>query len=261
MSFNLNDWAIQNRLKPKTIKILESEDLDMVDDLKLLSVDDIGLLNMTLGQKNALKEAVKSLTIGSFDLSRKISREDEEDLLFYQSNTTKSGKTGSLSEAESPIQRTEKQFDGEKEDVESPDDSIPVVVSDEHDICEFQKSVLLRNNAEGGNETNDIIEIQSNNESTEKVHHTPGYKNVISLLDKHKGVLSMETNTDKSIFYVKCKLCTKRGLAPISAHIETGTHQINSGSSKQLYTDLVQKVNDKFPDVFLFLETKKQLSN
>ena len=88
MSFNLNDWAIQNRLKPKTIKILESEDLDMVDDLKLLSVDDIGLLNITLGQKNALKEAVKSLTIGSFDLSRKISRKDEKDLLFYQSNTT-----------------------------------------------------------------------------------------------------------------------------------------------------------------------------
>ena len=147
----------------------------MVDDLKLLSDDDIGLLNITLGQKNALKEAVKSLTIGSFDLSRKISREDEEDLLFYESNTTKSGKTGSLSETESPIQRTEKQFDGE-----SPDDSIPVVVSDEHDICEFQKSDLLRNNAEGGNETNDIIEIQSNNESTEKVHHTPGYKHVMS---------------------------------------------------------------------------------
>ena len=55
----------------------------------------------------------------------------------------------------------------------------------------------------------------------------------------------METNADESIFYVKCKLCTKeiktttkRGLAPISAHMETGTHQINSGSSTQFYTDV-----------------------
>ena len=59
--FNFDNWCRENNIKEDTKKKLQEQDIEAKEDLIGLSDSDIVELNLTLGQRNALKLAVKRL--------------------------------------------------------------------------------------------------------------------------------------------------------------------------------------------------------
>ena len=61
MSFDFNKWCSDNGLKESTIETLKKNDLDSQDALKLVHANDIGTLDLTLGQRKLFTQALKLL--------------------------------------------------------------------------------------------------------------------------------------------------------------------------------------------------------
>ena len=53
------EWCSENRLKESSIETLKNNDLDSQDALKLVHVDDVGMLDFTLGQRKLFMQALK----------------------------------------------------------------------------------------------------------------------------------------------------------------------------------------------------------
>lgn len=60
-SFDFNKWCSDNGLKESTIEALKKNDLDSQEALKLVQADDVGTLDLTLGQRKLFMQALKSL--------------------------------------------------------------------------------------------------------------------------------------------------------------------------------------------------------
>ena len=60
-SFNLKKWCSDNGLKESTIETLRNNDLDSQDALKLFHADDVGMLDLTLGQRRLFMQALNLL--------------------------------------------------------------------------------------------------------------------------------------------------------------------------------------------------------
>ena len=65
-AFNFEQWCLENKIKDATKLKLQEEDIVSTEDLTGLSSSDITGLNLTVGQTNALKRAVKRLQHTTF---------------------------------------------------------------------------------------------------------------------------------------------------------------------------------------------------
>ena len=61
LSFDFKKWCSDNGLKESTIEILRNNDLDSQDALKLVRADDVGTLDLTLGQRRLFMQALNLL--------------------------------------------------------------------------------------------------------------------------------------------------------------------------------------------------------
>ena len=60
-SFDFKKWCSDNGLKESTIETLRNNDLDSRDALKLVHADDVGTLDLTLGQRSLFLQALNLL--------------------------------------------------------------------------------------------------------------------------------------------------------------------------------------------------------
>ena len=60
-SFDFKRWCSDNGLKKRTIETLTNNDLDSHDALKLVHADDVGTLDLTLGQRRLFMQALNLL--------------------------------------------------------------------------------------------------------------------------------------------------------------------------------------------------------
>ena len=60
-SFDFKKWCSDNGLKESTIETLRRNDLDSQDALKLVHADDVGTLDLTLGQRRLFMQALNLL--------------------------------------------------------------------------------------------------------------------------------------------------------------------------------------------------------
>ncbi|KAK3739566.1 hypothetical protein QZH41_006376 [Actinostola sp. cb2023] len=61
-SFDFKSWCDGNGLKKATVNELEKNDLDSLEALKLVAAEDIATLELTLGQRKLLLQAVQALS-------------------------------------------------------------------------------------------------------------------------------------------------------------------------------------------------------
>jgi len=61
-SFDFKSWCDGNGLKKATVDELEKNDLDILEALKLVAAEDIATLELTLGQRKLLLQAVQGLS-------------------------------------------------------------------------------------------------------------------------------------------------------------------------------------------------------
>ena len=60
-SFDFKKWSSDNGLKESTIETLRNNDLNSQDALKLVHADDVGTLDLTLGQRRLFMQALNLL--------------------------------------------------------------------------------------------------------------------------------------------------------------------------------------------------------
>ena len=66
-SFDFKKWCSDNELKESTIETLRNNDLDSADALKLVHADNVGMLDLTLGQRSLFMQALNLLNSNDQD--------------------------------------------------------------------------------------------------------------------------------------------------------------------------------------------------